>query len=129
MQNKARTVTIAGASQGIGAGLVKTFLESSCSVVANARNMTQSSAFQPSDKLALVDGDIAKSATAANIAKTAVAKFRSIDALVNNAGIFLTSGCNQFSSGLELTVEDCDAGILFRVGVYGRQELNQVTKN
>src|ERR1700751_5525781 len=75
-------------NKGIGAGLVKTFLERGYSVVANARDMTQSSAFKPSDKLALVDGDIGKSATAANIVETAIDKFGSIDALVNNAGIF-----------------------------------------
>lgn len=100
MQNKTRTVIITGASQGIGAGLVKTFLESGYSVVANARNMTQSSAFKPSEKLALVDGDIAKSATASTIAETAVAKFGSIDALVNNAGIFFTKPFTSY------TVED-----------------------
>lgn len=100
MQNKTKTVIITGASQGIGAGLVKTFLESGYSVVANARNMTQSSTFKPSEKLALVDGDIAKSATASTIAETAVAKFGSIDALVNNAGIFFTKPFTSY------TVED-----------------------
>jgi NAD(P)-dependent dehydrogenase (short-subunit alcohol dehydrogenase family) len=100
MQNKARTVIVTGASQGIGAGLVQAFLESGYSVVANARNMTRSSAFKPSDKLALVDGDIGKSATAANIAETAVAKFGSIDALINNAGVFFTKPFTDY------TVED-----------------------
>jgi NAD(P)-dependent dehydrogenase (short-subunit alcohol dehydrogenase family) len=98
MQNKARTVVITGASQGIGAGLVKAFLESGYSVVANARNMTQSSAFKPSDKLALVDGDITKSATAGNIAETAIAKFGSIDALVNNAGIFIAKPFTTYTA-------------------------------
>lgn len=100
MHSTAKTVVVTGASQGIGAGLVKAFLESGYSVVANARNMTQSGAFKPSDKLALVDGDISKPATAANIAKTAVAKFGSIDALVNNAGIFFAKPFTSY------TVED-----------------------
>ena len=76
------------------------FLERGYAVVANARNMTQSSAFKPSEKLALVEGDIAKSATASTIAETAIAKFGSIDALVNNAGIFLAKPFTSY------TVED-----------------------
>jgi NAD(P)-dependent dehydrogenase (short-subunit alcohol dehydrogenase family) len=98
MQNKARTAIVTGASKGIGAGLVKAFLERGYSVVANARNMTQSCAFEPSDKLALVDGDIAQSATAANIAETAITKFGSIDALVNNAGIFISKPFTRYTA-------------------------------
>ncbi len=44
--------------------------------------------FEASDKLALVDGSIADAATAARIAEVAKSKFGSIDALVNNAGIY-----------------------------------------
>src|SRR6516225_11227667 len=100
MANKSKTAIVTGASQGIGAGLVTAFLERGYAVVANARNMTQSSAFKPSEKLALVEGDIAKSATASTIAETAIAKFGSIDALVNNAGIFLAKPFTSY------TVED-----------------------
>ncbi len=45
-----------GASQGIGATLVKAFLDRGYNVVANSRNITRSGAFEASDKLALVDG-------------------------------------------------------------------------
>src|SRR5260370_34164928 len=38
----------------------------------------------------MVDGDVADPQTARKIAETAVARFGSIDALVNNAGIFFT---------------------------------------
>ena len=89
MPNVPRTVIITGASQGIGAALVKTFLERGYSVVGSARNITKSGAFVPSDKLVWVDGDIGESATAAEIAQVAMSKFGSIDALVNNAGIFI----------------------------------------
>jgi NAD(P)-dependent dehydrogenase (short-subunit alcohol dehydrogenase family) len=41
------------------------------------------------DKLALVDGDISEMATTATIAQVAMSKFSSIDALINNAGIFI----------------------------------------
>src|SRR5271168_3050806 len=89
MPNETRTVIVTGASQGIGAAIVKTFLERGYAVVATSRDMTKSGAFAPSDKLALVDGDIGASATAATIAQVAMSKFGSIDALINNAGIFI----------------------------------------
>jgi NAD(P)-dependent dehydrogenase (short-subunit alcohol dehydrogenase family) len=89
MPNILRTVIVTGASQGIGAAIVKTFMEREYAVVASARSITESGAFVPSDKLALVDGDIGASATAATIAQVAKSKFGSIDALVNNAGIFI----------------------------------------
>lgn len=83
-----KTVIVTGASQGIGAGLVKSFLDRGYNVVANSRNITNSNAFQASDRLAMVDGNIAEPETAAKIAAAAKSKFGSIDALVNNAGIF-----------------------------------------
>ena len=63
--NETRTVIVTGASQGIGASIVKTFLERGYSVVANSRKITTSGAFEPSEKLALVDGNIGEAATAA----------------------------------------------------------------
>jgi len=98
MTNETKTVIVTGASQGIGASLVKTFLERSYSVVANSRNITKSGAFVPSDNLALVDGDIGQVATAAKIAETATRKFRSIDVLVNNAGIFFAKPFTNYTA-------------------------------
>ena len=98
MMNEPRTVIVTGASQGIGAALVKTFLERGYSVVANSRNMTKSGAFVPSDKLALVDGDIGQIATAAKVAETAASRFRSIDALINNAGIFFSKPFTDYTA-------------------------------
>ena len=89
MPNEPKTVIVTGASQGIGEALVKNFLERGYSVVGSARNITKSGAFVESDKLAWVDGDIGESATAATIAQVAMSKFGSIDALINNAGIFI----------------------------------------
>ncbi len=89
MLNETKTAIVTGASQGIGASLVKTFLERGYSVVANSRNITKSGAFVPSDKLALVDGNIGEAATAAKIVETATSKFKSIDALVTNLEGFI----------------------------------------
>ena len=61
-----KTVIVTGASQGIGACLVKTFLEHGYQVVATARSMEQSG-FQASKQLALADGDIGEASTAKNV--------------------------------------------------------------
>lgn len=98
MPNEPKTVIVTGASQGIGAALVKTFLGRGYSVVANSRNITKSGAFVPSDRLGLVDGDISQLATAAKIVETATSKFRSIDALINNAGIFFAKPFTNYTA-------------------------------
>jgi NAD(P)-dependent dehydrogenase (short-subunit alcohol dehydrogenase family) len=90
MAAKLQTAIVTGASQGIGAGAVNAFLERGYRVVANSRNITKTGAFAASDKLALIDGDIGDPATAAKIAETAVARFGTIDVLLNNAGIFFS---------------------------------------
>lgn len=91
MADTGKTAIVTGGSQGIGAGLVKAFMERGYNVVANSRNISRSGAFKESDRLALVDGNIAEAATAAKIAEAATSKFGSIDALINNAGIFSRS--------------------------------------
>lgn len=92
-----KTAIVTGASQGIGAGIVNGFLERGLNVVANSRNVTKSREIQASDRVVLVDGDIGDSATAIKIAETALAKFKSIDALVNNAGIFFTKPFTEYT--------------------------------
>jgi NAD(P)-dependent dehydrogenase (short-subunit alcohol dehydrogenase family) len=81
---------VTGASQGIGAGIVNGFVDRGFNVVANSRKVTQSTEVAASDRVALVDGHIGEPATAAKIVETALSRFQSIDALVNNAGIFFT---------------------------------------
>jgi NAD(P)-dependent dehydrogenase (short-subunit alcohol dehydrogenase family) len=85
-----KTIVVTGASQGIGAGLVNSFLERGYSVVATSRRVSESAEINASDRLARVDGDIADPETAKAVVETALARFGSIDALVNNAGIFFT---------------------------------------
>src|SRR5271156_6952917 len=92
-----KTVIVTGGSQGIGAGVVKAFLDRGYNVVANSRNIIKSGAFEASDKLALVDGSIAEAATAAKIAEVAKNKFKSIDALVNNAGIYFSKHFTDYT--------------------------------
>ena len=99
LSNEQRTAIVTGASQGIGAGIVNAFVERGFNVVANSRNMTRSTEVAASDRVALVDGDIGEPATAARIVETALARFRLIDVLVNNAGIFFTKPFTDYTSG------------------------------
>jgi len=100
MAGQSKTAIVTGASQGIGAGLVSAFLERSYRVVATSRSITKSGTFRDAENLALVDGDVADPATAAKIAETAVARFGTIDVVVNNAGIFFSKPF------LDYTLED-----------------------
>src|SRR5579863_6310289 len=97
MTSTRKTVIVTGGSRGIGAGLVKAFLDRGYNVVANALEITTSNAFEASDKLALVDGSVAEAATAVKIAEVAKNKFKSIDALVNNAGIYFSKPFTDYT--------------------------------
>jgi NAD(P)-dependent dehydrogenase (short-subunit alcohol dehydrogenase family) len=114
-----KTVIVTGGSQGVGAGLVKAFLDRGYNVVANSRNITKAGAFEASDKLALVDGSIAEAATAAKIAEVATSKFRSIDALVNNAGIYFSKPFTDY------TVDDLRS--LISINIEGFLFITQLT--
>jgi hypothetical protein len=59
-----KTVIVTGASQGIGAGLVKAFRDRRYNVVATSRSITKTGGFKASDKLELVDGSTADLSTA-----------------------------------------------------------------
>ena len=98
MDSPPQTAIVTGASQGIGAGIVKGFVERGFNVVANSRKVTQSTEVAASDHVALVDGHIGEPATAAKIVETALSRFKSIDVLVNNAGIFFTKPFTDYTA-------------------------------
>jgi len=98
MITKHKTVIVTGASQGIGAAIANLFLERGYNVVANSRNISHKTELQRSEKLALVDGDIALAATAEKILATALKQFGSLDALVNNAGIFFPKPFTEYTA-------------------------------
>src|ERR1700755_3262204 len=98
MANTQKTVIVTGASQGIGAAVVKTFLERGYNVVGTSRNATKSTELKASDKLLLVDGDIGQTATAQKVVDGAMQKFGSVDAVVNNAGIFSAKAFTDYSA-------------------------------
>jgi NAD(P)-dependent dehydrogenase (short-subunit alcohol dehydrogenase family) len=98
MSGPPKTAIVTGASQGIGAGIVKGFVERGFNVVANSRKVTQSTEVAASHHVALVDGHIGEPATAAKIVETALSRFQSIDVLVNNAGIFFTKPFTDYTA-------------------------------
>lgn len=85
MNTERKVAVITGASQGIGAGLVRGFLERGYHVVANSRSIQPD---ESTDVLS-VAGDIAEPAVAERVIGDAVARFGRVDTLVNNAGIFI----------------------------------------
>ena len=98
MVNTPRTVIVTGGSQGIGSGAVQAFLDRDYNVVATSRNVTKSKDLPSSPKLALVDGDIGEATTAATVTEAAISTFGSIDALVNNAGLFFTKSFTDYTA-------------------------------
>lgn len=95
-----KTVLITGASQGIGEGIVKTFLDKGWNVVGTSRRISDTTSFDRAGRLELVDGDVSDPDTAERASRAAIEQFGSIDALVNNAGVFFTKPF------LEYTIED-----------------------
>jgi len=119
MSNPAKTAIVTGASQGIGAGIVKAFVARGFNVVASARKMTQSTEVEASHHLARVDGDIGEPATAAKIVETAVSRFNVIDVLVNNAGVYFNKPFTDY------TIEDFTSLVSTNLG--GFLHLTQLT--
>lgn len=87
---------VAGASQSIGAGVVRGYRNNGFLVVANSRNV---SAF--ADKGVIeVSGDLADRDVAEQVVKTAVERFGRIDTLINNATSFTSKSFTEY------TIED-----------------------
>jgi NAD(P)-dependent dehydrogenase (short-subunit alcohol dehydrogenase family) len=94
MSTSQKVVVVTGASQGIGAELVKAFRGRGYSVVATARSI------KPSDdpQVLTVVGDIADPATARRVISEGVARFGRIDTLVNNAGVFIAKPFTTYTA-------------------------------
>jgi NAD(P)-dependent dehydrogenase (short-subunit alcohol dehydrogenase family) len=123
-----QTAIVTGASQGIGAGIVHAFVERGFNVVANARRMSASSEVSASERVALVDGHIGEPATAARIVETALDRFKSIDVLVNNAGLFFTKAFTDYTpDDFKALVSTNVAGFLYVTQLSIKQMLAQKT--
>jgi NAD(P)-dependent dehydrogenase (short-subunit alcohol dehydrogenase family) len=84
-----KVAIVTGASQGIGAELVKGFREIGYGVVANSRSIA-ANGFTDDPAVLVVAGDITQRETAGRIVNAALERFGRIDTLVNNAGVFIS---------------------------------------
>ncbi|KAA1013142.1 SDR family oxidoreductase [Paraburkholderia panacisoli] len=85
MSTSHKVVIVTGASQGIGAEVVKAFRKLDYRIVATSRSI------KPSEdpNILTVAGDIGDRTTAQRVISEGVARFGRIDTLVNNAGIYI----------------------------------------
>src|SRR3954471_19317253 len=93
MSTERKVAVITGASQGIGAGLVRGFLDRGYRVVANSRSIEPAAS---ADVLA-VAGDITDPAVADRVIGHAVERFGRVDTLVNNAGVFVAKPFTEYT--------------------------------
>lgn len=98
MRTEQKVVVITGASQGIGAGLVRAYRDRNYRVVATSRSIKPSA----DPDIHTVAGDISQPETADRIVREGIERFGRIDSLVNNAGVFLAKPF------VEMTQEDYD---------------------
>ena len=101
MSSEQKVAIITGASQGIGAGLVKAFRDRNYRVVATSRSIEQTG----DQDIVAVRGDVGDPATAEAVVGQAISRFGRIDTLVNNAGIFIAKPFTDY------TAEDFDTKI------------------
>jgi len=89
-----KVAVITGASQGIGAALVKAYRDRNYGLVATARSMPPSS----DDNIVAVAGDITERETAVRVINAAMARFGRIDTLINNAGVFIAKPFAEYTA-------------------------------
>jgi NAD(P)-dependent dehydrogenase (short-subunit alcohol dehydrogenase family) len=94
MNAQQKVAVITGASQGIGAGLVRGFLDRGYRVVANARSIKPDA----SADVLTVAGDITDPAVAERVIGEAVEKFGRVDTLVPNAGVFVAKPFTEYTA-------------------------------
>jgi NAD(P)-dependent dehydrogenase (short-subunit alcohol dehydrogenase family) len=88
-----KVAVITGASQGIGAALVKAYRDRDYRVVATARSIRPAD----DDDVLAVPGDVADRKTAEQAISQGIARFGRIDTLVNNAGIFIAKPFTSYT--------------------------------
>jgi NAD(P)-dependent dehydrogenase (short-subunit alcohol dehydrogenase family) len=116
-----KVAVITGASQGIGAALVKAYRDRNYRVVATARSIKPSN---DEDVLA-IPGDIADWKTAERVISEGVAKFGRIDTLVNNAGIFVAKPFTQYTAADHEAVLGVNLAGFFRISQLAIAEMEK----
>jgi NAD(P)-dependent dehydrogenase (short-subunit alcohol dehydrogenase family) len=88
-----KVAIVTGASQGIGAGLVRAYRKLGYAVVANSRSIAPSG----DQQVLTVAGDIAEPAVGSRIVDQALATFGRVDTLINNAGVFIAKPFTEYT--------------------------------
>ncbi len=111
MSTSQKVVVVTGASQGMGAELVKAFRERGYSIVATARTI------KPSDdpQILTVVGDIADPAVARRVISEGVARFGRIDTLINNAGVFIAKPFTTYTAEDYATITGVNLAGFFNI--------------
>lgn len=91
MTSKVAIVT--GASQGIGAALVPAYRKLGYSVVAVSRSIEASD----DPEVLAIRADLSKTGEGARVVEEALARFGRVDALVNNAGVFVAKPFTEYT--------------------------------
>jgi NAD(P)-dependent dehydrogenase (short-subunit alcohol dehydrogenase family) len=92
MSSDRKVAVITGASQGMGAALVKAYRDR-YGVVATARSIRPTN----DDQILVVPADITDRKTAERAISQGLARFGRIDTLINNAGVFVAKPFTQFT--------------------------------
>jgi NAD(P)-dependent dehydrogenase (short-subunit alcohol dehydrogenase family) len=114
MSSEREVAVITGASQGIGAALVKAYRDHNYRVVATARSVKP----VDDDEVLVVPGNITERKTAEHAIQEGVARFGRIDTLVNNAGIFIAKPFTQYT--------EADYAAILGVNVTGFFHMTQI---
>src|SRR3982074_534960 len=93
VSSERKVAVITGASQGMGAALVKAYRDRDYAVVATARSIRPIN----DDLILVVPGDITDRKTAERAISEGMARFGRIDTLVNNAGVFVAKPFTQYT--------------------------------
>jgi NAD(P)-dependent dehydrogenase (short-subunit alcohol dehydrogenase family) len=119
MSAQQKVAIVTGASQGIGAGIVKAYRDQGYFVVANSRSIKQSA----DEGVIAVAGNISDRSVAEAVVKTAVERFGRVDTLVNNAGIFIGKPFTEYTVEDFNNVLDVNLGGFFHVTQFALQQM------
>jgi NAD(P)-dependent dehydrogenase (short-subunit alcohol dehydrogenase family) len=121
MSNEQKVAIITGASQGIGAGLVKAYRDNGFVVVANSRSIKPSS----DEGVIAIAGNIGNRKVAAQVVNIAVERFGRIDTLINNAGIFISKPFTEYTEDEFQKVIDVNLAGFFSVTQFAVSQMLQ----
>lgn len=129
MDSEPRVVIVTGGSRGLGAGLVRSYLESGDRVATCSRSITpEVEAWQAdpdvADRFFFQPADLSRAADAESFVKAVVERWGHVDVLVNNAGVARDGILGLFSDDDVDTVVDLNIkGTIYMCRLVSRRML------